>query len=528
MLFSQKATSLLLALLVVQNLSLAQGVSEFQKSYLEKYPEVMTVNFVSSYFKKDRKFGFGKQGADLAKEQVLENILAYFGRNVQGAATINYKYEEEFACDQISLVNIEETKEKTRINTVNENTQTITTGSTFISKSVAAASVGDSVVSYGYASGAYASAYAAQGTAYSTYRRIYNYTRVTTQSEYERYQVKRDVLCVKKSNVIRVRAEVKIFSDRIKDFHPDILSDVISNHTKWTLDSYLATAASVGNQVRLILKNPFLTQNSLDVNFGLKSSETLTLNMNNQLKYLISFEKFKKFIGNGLSEEIILGVQKVDRAMLDLTHLLLNLEKGALYAMGAITTSDFDLIEVISPNTISEFSAAGYKVKFNLPNKIKNYSMCIDRTLQKTALNEEINRQTSLAAKLVFKKARESWDSQRYQDLVKTIIKNEDFYQLPTGIMSEFRKAAEFSDKLEKNKDITRACTVWFDKLSKSFEMLNVYSKFKDCVDRYLSSSKECLVLPFARLQPIREEIYLDAHIICTSEMSPSKQGSVN
>ncbi len=519
MLLSQKATSLLLVLLVVQNLSLAQGVSEFQKSYLEKYPEAMTVNFVSSYFKKDRKFGFGKQGADLAKEQVLENILAYFGRNVQGAATINYKYEEEFACDQISLVNIEETKEKTRIKTVNENTQTITTGSTFISKSVAAASVGDSVVSYGYAS-----AYAAQGNAYSTYRRIYNYTRVTTQSEYERYQVKRDVLCVKKSNVIRVRAEVKIFSDRIKDFHSDILSDVISNHTKWTLDSYLATAASMGNQLRLILKNPFLTQNSLDVNFGLKSSETLTLNMNNQLKYLISFEKFKKFISNGLSEEIILGVQKVDRAMLDLTHLLLNLEKGALYAMGAISTSDFDLIEVISPNTISEISAAGYKVKFNLPNKIKNYSMCIDRTLQKTALNEEINRQAFLAAKLVFKKARESWDSQRYQDLVRTIIKNEDFYQLPTGIMSEFQKAIEFSDKLQKSKDITDACIVRFDKRSKSIEMLSVYSKFKDCVDRYLSSSRECLVLPFAKIFPIREEIYLDAHIICTSEISSTKQ----
>ncbi|MBL7545802.1 MAG: hypothetical protein JNL11_18440 [Bdellovibrionaceae bacterium] len=478
----------------------------------------MTVNFVSSYFKKDQKFGFGKQGGDLAKAQVLENILAYFDRDVQGASTINYKYEEEFACDQISLVNTEETKEKTRIKTANEHTQTITTGSTFISKSVATASIGDSVVPYGYASGAYAGAYASQGTTYNTYRRIYNYTRVTTQSEYERYQVRRDVLCVKKSNVIRVRAEVRFFSDRIKEFHPDILSDFIENHTRWTLDSYLATVSSTANQLRLILRNPYLTQNSLEVNFGSKNIETLILNMNNQLKYLTGFGKFKNFIGGILSEEVILRIQKIDRAMTDFTHLLLNLEKGALYAMSAVSSNDFDLIEVISHNTINELSAAGYRVKFNLPNKIKNYSMCIDRTLQKAALNEEIKRETSLTAKQVFKKARESWDSQQYQDLVMTIIKNEDFYQLPVGIMSEFQKAAEFSDKLPKTKDITDACIVKFDKQKKSKEMLSVYSKFKDCVDKYLSASKKCLVLPNAQAFHYTEEIYLDAHIICTSE----------
>lgn len=264
MTLNQKTASLIIGLLLMQNTALSDSRSEFQNSYLEKYPETMTVNFVSSYFKKDRKLGFGKQGADLAKEQVNEDIRAYFGRDIQGVATVNYKYEEEFACEQIGIVNLEETTEKTITKTVDEKTQIIKTGSTVISSSAAAASAGGLFTSMNYASSANANVYAHQTSTKSTYSNTNNYTRVTTRSEYDRYQVKRDVLCTKKSNIIRVRAEVRVFSDKIKDFHADLLSDLIINHTKWTLDSYIATAAAATNQIRLILINPYLTQRSLE------------------------------------------------------------------------------------------------------------------------------------------------------------------------------------------------------------------------------------------------------------------------
>lgn len=252
--------------------------------------------------------------------------------------------------------------------------------------------------------------------------------------------------------------------------------------------------------------------------------------MNNQLKFLAGFEKFKTFIQKVNAEEVILRIQNIDRAMLDLGHSLLNLEKGALYAMGATTSNSFDLAEVVSPRVLADLANSGYKVKFNLPNKIKNYSMCMDRSLEKAAVNEENQRETLLTAKKIFKQARESWDSKRYQDLIKTTINNGDIHQLPDAVSSEFQMAKKYTNSLPKTREIKYACSDTFvygdytyGKKIYTNTTLNGYSKFKDCVDRYLSSSQLCIALPtinFSYDDTIWKHplIVLGAHIICTSD----------